>query len=461
LQKLKKHCHRLLISVPYNEYPGKYLHHHKLHNLTEANFPGFAYTFLNDEEIANKPDASKHINLLLMDYGKTKEVKNKIKYSIVIPSYQHLDDLLKPCVESIIKYTNLANIEVIIVANGCDIRTKEYVNSLGSNFKLIWSEQQLGYVKATNLGIKAACGEYVILLNNDTCVLDTNWIELLQMGFRNDKVGVTGPNKAYNELVKSEYMLFFCVMIAKKVFDAIGYLDENFGIGYHEDVDFCVRTIKAGFSLVEVPENINYDENNKGNAERIGNFPIYHAGGGTFRHIYGDSDERLTKHVKYLQDKHSMTKFDKIMLQKCIDDALAGRSNINQEILRIDGMSSPTFRHLLNNVCKGQSINYLECGAWKGSTVCSALSNNKNTQAFIIENFSQFVDKELVPTPDVHPKKLLHSNLEQYATKNYKIIEEDFYNFDVKSLPKIDVFFYDGGMDLTITIKLFSMLCRV
>ena len=72
------------------------------------------------------------------------------KISVVIPTYNHLDDALKPCLESIKKLTTFdGNIEFIIVANGCVDGTKEYVESLGEPFKLIWSDAALGFTKAT------------------------------------------------------------------------------------------------------------------------------------------------------------------------------------------------------------------------------------------------------------------------------------------------------------------------
>ena len=42
---------------------------------------------------------------------------------------------------------------------------------------------------------------------------------------------------------------FFCVMIRKQVFQKIGLLDENFGLGFFEDDDFCVRASSQGFKL--------------------------------------------------------------------------------------------------------------------------------------------------------------------------------------------------------------------
>jgi len=49
VEKLKKHCRRLLISVPYNEPVGFWGEHHKLHGLTEKDLPGFQYEFINQD----------------------------------------------------------------------------------------------------------------------------------------------------------------------------------------------------------------------------------------------------------------------------------------------------------------------------------------------------------------------------------------------------------------------------
>ena len=80
------------------------------------------------------------------------------RYSVIIPTYNHCDDLLKPCLESIAQFTDLSTVEVIVVANGCVDHTREYVESLGEPFKLIWMDEAAGYTKATNVGIKAATG---------------------------------------------------------------------------------------------------------------------------------------------------------------------------------------------------------------------------------------------------------------------------------------------------------------
>ena len=42
----------------------------------------------------------------------------------------------------------------------------------------------------------------------------------------------------------------FCLLIGREVIDAIGLLDEQFGIGWFDDDDYCLRAIAAGFRAV-------------------------------------------------------------------------------------------------------------------------------------------------------------------------------------------------------------------
>lgn len=206
----------------------------------------------------------------------------KINISIVIPTYNHCEDLLKPCLESLIKYTDLSEVEVIVSANGCKDNTKEYVESLGSPFVLLWNEKPLGYTKSTNEGIKIAKGNYILLLNNDTVLLEqkkNTWIDMHMAPFANPKVGMTGPMKAHCPYAKREFMIFFCAMIKKEMFDKIGLLDEMFNPGFGEDTDFGIKMQDLGYEIVQIPDmKTNFARPNF----MIGGCPIYHKGEGTF-----------------------------------------------------------------------------------------------------------------------------------------------------------------------------------
>ena len=137
----------------------------------------------------------------------------KPMYSVVVPTYNHCEDLLKPCLESIKIYTdfNTVDIEILVVANGCKDGTADYVDSLGFPFKLIWVEEGLGFTRAANEGIKAAKGAYIILFNNDALLLaqsKNQWLDMLIAPFLADeKVGITGPLRLFDRYAGYDVMI--------------------------------------------------------------------------------------------------------------------------------------------------------------------------------------------------------------------------------------------------------------
>ena len=213
-----------------------------------------------------------------------------MKYSIVIPTYNHCDDLLKPCIDSIFKYTNMRHIELIISANGCTDNTREYLNDLSSQFKslgfeenlkIVWHDRPLGYSKATNVGIQAATTEYLLLLNNDTILLEQSkdlWLDMLVNPFtKNSRCGISCVIKGPSEPAGKDFAIFFCVMVHRKVFNKIGLLNEEYGVGGGEDTEFCIEAEKAGFEVCQCLD-ITWSA---GSNIFTGNFPIYHKGEGT------------------------------------------------------------------------------------------------------------------------------------------------------------------------------------
>jgi glycosyltransferase involved in cell wall biosynthesis len=212
-----------------------------------------------------------------------------MKYSIVIPTYNHCDDFLKPCIDSILQYTHIADIELIISANGCTDNTQQYLAELQDYFcsvkyphhlKIIWNDFAIGFPKAVNAGIRASTCNKVVLLNNDTKLLPQNsndWLIALDRQFHNNpKCGVACVVKEYSKLMKAYFAVFFCVMIDRKLFDEIGYLNEDFGTGSGEDMEFCLIAQQKGYEICEAYDKIALDEKYFG-----GQFPIYHFGEGT------------------------------------------------------------------------------------------------------------------------------------------------------------------------------------
>ena len=98
------------------------------------------------------------------------------------------------------------------------------------------------------------------------------------------------------------------------------------------------------------------------------------------------------------------------------------------------GMSGMKTRHFYNNLLNKDDARYLEIGTWKGSTVCAALCGNKAT-VVCIDNWSEFGG----------PKDEFLVNFNTHKGDNHAIfIEKDCFQVDVSTLPKFNIFMYDG-----------------
>ena len=76
-----------------------------------------------------------------------------MKVSIIIPTYNRFD-LLKTCLDSVEKYTNLKDKEIVIVSNGCKDKTVRFIKlkqDIGLPYKLLEFPRPIGFPKAINI----------------------------------------------------------------------------------------------------------------------------------------------------------------------------------------------------------------------------------------------------------------------------------------------------------------------
>lgn len=110
-------------------------------------------------------------------------------------------------------------------------------------------------------------------------------------------------------------------------------------------------------------------------------------------------------------------------------------SKITNDIIRMKGMSGTKTRHFYNNLLNTEDARYLEIGTWKGSSVCSAMCNNK-AKVLCIDNWSEFGG----------PKSEFLVNFNKFKGKNdATFIENDCFKIDVSLFPKFNIYMYDGN----------------
>lgn len=277
--------------------------------------------------------------------------------SIIIPTaFDHLENKLKPCIESLIKYTDLKKykMEIIIVANGCTDNTVEYIRNLGKPFRLIIEDKALGTTVPYNIGIKSSVGEYVILLNNDIVLLEqekNKWLDLLLEPFQYKyrKVGMTGVmllNTEFENIKNHNFKFFssFCVCSKKDIFNKVGYLGEELNIDKFSDVDFSQRLIDNNYELISVPignELTHAKQNNK--VVFSGHFPIFHSGGVSSDFKKDKETMDYEKFCVYYNSKLNLIKdirFQLIILT-CSDNVL---------LRCLDGIVRYTTKNMLNTI---------------------------------------------------------------------------------------------------------------
>jgi len=212
-----------------------------------------------------------------------------MELSIIIVNW-NVKDLLVKSLTSIFKYIQNVNFEVFVVDNNSHDGSIHLIQQKFPQVKLIQNKHNLGFAKANNQAIRQASGDYVLLLNPDTELIDSSLTEMLAFIKNKPVCTIVGPKLLhsdkttqaslrkfpgfwdqffillklhnffpnlkpikkyhmfdfnYDEIIQVEQIMGAAMLINKKVFDKIGLLDENMWLIF-EEVDFCKRAIDVG-----------------------------------------------------------------------------------------------------------------------------------------------------------------------------------------------------------------------
>ncbi|WP_182126110.1 glycosyltransferase family 2 protein [Nitrosopumilus sp. b2] len=238
----------------------------------------------------NKIDAKIESGLLPNTFRIHYNLKSQPKVSILIPTKNNRP-ILKRCIDSIEKNTNYKNIEIIIIDSPVsdiyfDPTLKKYYEQIPH--KTVTYNGNFNFSKMNNLAVKEATGDLLLFLNDDTKILDDNWLNEMVSILLEDDVGVVGPKLIFDDDTIQHAGITFlktgsgfhpfmkldddaegycnfanimkeclavtgaCLLTKRSIFEQVGQFDEDFDV-YYGDSDLCLKIRRAGYKIIYTP----------------------------------------------------------------------------------------------------------------------------------------------------------------------------------------------------------------
>jgi len=206
---------------------------------------------------------------------------------------------LKSCLASLYKNTDYS-FNVIVVDNVSTDRSQEWLTEFAkkvNNCTVHFNKKpDSGFSEGNNIGLRYAKNKYVMLLNNDTLIIQQGWLWTLISELETDEtVGLVGPKLLYpNDLIQHAGVNFgyqpethhiapfhlgrfarrdskffnvrrevpavtgACQLTRRELLK--DGLDETYKKGGYEDMDFCCKVRKLGYKIIYVPVELYHYE---------------------------------------------------------------------------------------------------------------------------------------------------------------------------------------------------------
>jgi len=174
--------------------------------------------------------------------------------------------MTKDCIDDVINTYGIEK-EIIVVDDGSYTKLKPgsiggFVKRIFSDVKVFRNEENMGFAYSVNRGIQEASHDLICLLNNDIRLPNNKWLKLMVDEMEKEGLDMTAPaggrmdgkwnyipGEAKKKGEKFSYLVGWCLLVKKKVFDKIGLMPTDFGKGLFEDVLFGHRARRAGFKM--------------------------------------------------------------------------------------------------------------------------------------------------------------------------------------------------------------------
>jgi GT2 family glycosyltransferase len=259
------------------------------------------------------------------------------RISIIIPS-RDKPQLVGACLRGLFEATDYSNFQVVLVDTGSvDDATLALYEKFSSNpqFKLVHFQESFNFSKACNFGASHADGELILFLNNDTEVIESEWLRSMSQWFDRDGVGIVGAQLLYPDgtLQHSGVVVGFggvashlfegqeedvetifgrarwyrnlsavtaaCMLVSREAYEAVNGFDEDYQLNY-SDVDLCIKIRKAGWRIVFTPDARLIHHESRSHGRRIPRMDFERASQRLFEAGFLQGDPYFNPNLSYM-----------------------------------------------------------------------------------------------------------------------------------------------------------------
>lgn len=232
--------------------------------------------------------------------------------SIVIVTHNSLH-AVEECLESLRRHPPSGRYEVIVIDNASEDGTPEAINERFDSVRVVANEENVGYSRGVNQGIRLSTGAMILIINPDIVVTEQSIDRLLSFMAQTPDAGIAGAKliypdgrlqyscrsfytmqalllrrtflgrlfpraRALREHLLMDYdhesprrvdwLIGACMMVRREAIERVGRMDERFFL-YFEDIDWCYRMKNQGWSVYYVPDSLMIHRYERSSAKSI------------------------------------------------------------------------------------------------------------------------------------------------------------------------------------------------
>jgi GT2 family glycosyltransferase/lipopolysaccharide/colanic/teichoic acid biosynthesis glycosyltransferase len=204
------------------------------------------------------------------------------------------------CLASIERNAPSCDYETIVIDNASSDGTPAMVAETFGHVRIVANEENTGYSRGVNQGIRLSSGENILIINPDIEVQEDSIDKLIEFMGKTPDAGIAGSKLIYPdgrlqyscrtfytlavlllrrtflgrlfpraaalrshlmmdydhaESRKVDWIIGACMMVRRAALEKVGSMDERFFL-YFEDIDWCYRMKNHGWSVYYVPESV-------------------------------------------------------------------------------------------------------------------------------------------------------------------------------------------------------------